>query len=245
MSQSSSTGSESTVVAPPPQPKTCGLAIAGLVCGIAGLCTLGLGGIPGLILGIKALSKIGRSGGQLAGRGTAIAAVIISAMSLLLLLMLPLLIAILIPAVFGALDLANSAACANNMSQLAKSAQAYAVGHRGAFPVDTWPDVFKSAFDLPEEVLADPAAPLQGRAYAMNALLRDVRMAEVRHVGGTVLFFECAPGTPPSGGPKDLPPKPRHASVVNIAFVDGHVAAFKSEQLGGLIWDPREERPSP
>ena len=64
--------------------KTAGLAIASLVAGILGLCTAGLGGIAGLILGIIALKKIGRSGGALRGRGLAIAGLIVSVCTLLL-----------------------------------------------------------------------------------------------------------------------------------------------------------------
>jgi hypothetical protein len=64
--------------------KTAGLAIASLVAGILGLCTAGLGGIAGLVLGIVALRKIGRSGGALRGRGLAIAGLIVSVCTLFL-----------------------------------------------------------------------------------------------------------------------------------------------------------------
>jgi hypothetical protein len=64
--------------------KTSDLAIASLVAGILGLCTAGLGGIAGLVLGIVALRKIGRSGGALRGRGLAIAGLIVSVCTVLL-----------------------------------------------------------------------------------------------------------------------------------------------------------------
>ncbi|MCX5671055.1 MAG: SUMF1/EgtB/PvdO family nonheme iron enzyme [Planctomycetota bacterium] len=63
--------------------KTSGLAIASLVAGILGLCTAGLGGIAGLVLGIIALRKIRRSGGALRGRGLAIAGLIVSVCTVL------------------------------------------------------------------------------------------------------------------------------------------------------------------
>jgi prepilin-type N-terminal cleavage/methylation domain-containing protein/prepilin-type processing-associated H-X9-DG protein len=47
------------------------------------------------------------------------------------------LIAILIPAVFGALEQANRAACANNLSQFGKAGRTYATAHR-----QRWPKVF-------------------------------------------------------------------------------------------------------
>ena len=67
-----------------PQAKTSGLAIAALVCGIAGLCTAGLGGIAGIILGIVAMVKVKRSAGQLKGKGLAIGGIIAGILSILL-----------------------------------------------------------------------------------------------------------------------------------------------------------------
>jgi type II secretion system protein G len=49
-----------------------------------GLCTAGLASIVGLILGITALKRIGRSGGALRGRALAIAGLIVSICTLLL-----------------------------------------------------------------------------------------------------------------------------------------------------------------
>jgi formylglycine-generating enzyme required for sulfatase activity len=68
--------------------KTSGLAVASLVAGILGLCTAGLGGIAGLILGIVALKKIGHSGGALRGRGLAIAGLIVSVCTVLVWMLL-------------------------------------------------------------------------------------------------------------------------------------------------------------
>ena len=65
------------------QAKTSGMAIASLVLGILGL-VCGLPAIPGLILGIVALSQVSQSRGQLAGKGLAIAGICVSAAVLLL-----------------------------------------------------------------------------------------------------------------------------------------------------------------
>jgi prepilin-type N-terminal cleavage/methylation domain-containing protein/prepilin-type processing-associated H-X9-DG protein len=46
------------------------------------------------------------------------------------------LIAVLIPAVFGALEQANRASCANNLSQIGKAGRTYATSHK-----QKWPDV--------------------------------------------------------------------------------------------------------
>jgi hypothetical protein len=75
----------------PPQaapPHRSGLAVASLVCGIAGLCTGGLAGIAGIVLGIIALRRIKASRGALSGRGVAIAGIIVGVIGLVLGLLL-------------------------------------------------------------------------------------------------------------------------------------------------------------
>jgi hypothetical protein len=69
---------------PPKGPRTSPLALASLLVGIAGLFTCGLGGLVGLILGIVARVRIARSEGRLTGAGTALAGIIVSAVTLLL-----------------------------------------------------------------------------------------------------------------------------------------------------------------
>ena len=68
----------------PGKAKTSRLAVASLAAGILGLGTAGLTSIAGLILGVKALKRIGRSGGALRSRALAIAGLIVSAGTLLL-----------------------------------------------------------------------------------------------------------------------------------------------------------------
>ena len=222
--------------APAPAPKTSGLAIASLVLGIAGPCTVGLGSIIGLILGIVGLVKIGKSAGAKGGQGLAIAGIVVSAASLVV---LPLLVAILLPAVFGALDQANSASSANNVSQLCKAAQTYAASHRQQLPpADSWPQVFQEQAGLSADVMTDPSDDKSGRAYAMNAGLDGKGVAQDRR---TVLFFECRPGAPPAGGPDLLPDKPRHARRYVIGFLDGHVESVAPEEVRRLLWQPKRE----
>lgn len=78
------TGPSPGAAGAPGKARTSGLAIASLVAGMLGLCTAGLASIVGLILGITALKKIGRSGGTLRGRALAIAGLIVSVCTLLL-----------------------------------------------------------------------------------------------------------------------------------------------------------------
>ena len=64
------------------------------------------------------------------------------------------LIAILMPAVFGALELANRAACSNNLSQIGKGGQAYAAAHKQKWPKVTadksaqWDQIGKTRQDF-------------------------------------------------------------------------------------------------
>ena len=78
--------------APAPAPKTSGHAIAGLLVGLGGLCTCGVGGIAGLVLSLVALKKIDASRGTLGGRGLAIAGIIASAVCILIGLVIGLII---------------------------------------------------------------------------------------------------------------------------------------------------------
>jgi prepilin-type processing-associated H-X9-DG protein len=229
----------------PAKPKTSGLAIASLILGIVGPCTVGLASIVGLILGIVGLNKIKRSAGQLGGRKAAIAGIIVSGVGAVLVVPMLILIAILMPAVFGALDAAHAAASRSNVIQLCKASFTYASAHNDQFPpADSWPDALRN-LGISDHTLLDPAAPEGGRAYAINAGVAGKAMP--RSVGNsrTVLFFECAPGAPPAGGPANLPPTPRHARRYVIGFCDGHVETVPKEDLGRLIWEPQGERPSP
>lgn len=63
-------------------PRTSGMAIAALVCGLAGLCTCGLSALVGILLGIIATVQIREKPQELKGRGLAISSIIVSAVIL-------------------------------------------------------------------------------------------------------------------------------------------------------------------
>jgi hypothetical protein len=69
--------------------RTSGMAITSMILGISGFSMFGVFGITwiiGLVFGILALNKIGKSGGAVKGKGFAIAGIITSAVGLALLL---------------------------------------------------------------------------------------------------------------------------------------------------------------
>lgn len=66
----------------PATKKTSSMAITALVCGILGAFTCGLTSILGVILGVVAMIKIGKSQGSLGGQGLAIAGIAVGGLTL-------------------------------------------------------------------------------------------------------------------------------------------------------------------
>lgn len=101
-------------------PKTSGLAIWSLVLGILSLmCFTIFAGIPGVICGHKALSRIKKSGGALTGQGLAIGGLVTGYLGIAFaIFLIPLLAAIAIPNFVKARSTAQMNACINNLRQL-------------------------------------------------------------------------------------------------------------------------------
>jgi len=101
-------------------PKTEKLAIWSLVLGILGLmCFTIFTGIPGVICGHKALSKIKRSSGALEGQGLAVAGLITGYLGIAwAIVFIPLLAAIAIPNFVKARDVAMTNQCINNLRMI-------------------------------------------------------------------------------------------------------------------------------
>src|SRR5437016_4388845 len=100
----------------PVQPKNSGLAIASLVLGILSLtCFYLFSGIPAVICGHMAHSRIRRSGGALEGGGLALAGLITGYIGIALsIVIIPLMAAIAIPNFVKARTTAQMNGCINN-----------------------------------------------------------------------------------------------------------------------------------
>jgi len=115
-----------------PQPKTSALAIWSLVLGVLSLvCFSILSGIPGVICGHKALSRIKQSGGTLTGQGLAIAGLVTGYLGILwAVIMIPMMAAIAIPNFVRAREVAMTNACINNLRMIEAAKNEWALEHK-------------------------------------------------------------------------------------------------------------------
>jgi prepilin-type processing-associated H-X9-DG protein len=116
-----------------PKRETPGIAIASLVCGILSWVCVGLlAAIPAVITGHMALGRIKRSAGALAGRGLAIAGLILGYTSIVAMIAaIVLFFALVVPLIK---EESSKAVCLANLQMIGKACQAYAAEHNGAFP---------------------------------------------------------------------------------------------------------------
>jgi hypothetical protein len=117
--------------------KTCALAVWSLVLGILSLVCLGVfSGIPAVICGHLAESRIRKSGGALGGGGLAIGGLVTGYIGTVLttFAILGLLAGLLLPAVATARDRSRRAACMSNLSQIGKCCFMYAMDHDERYP---------------------------------------------------------------------------------------------------------------
>jgi len=111
-------------------PRTSGKAIASLVLGICSFVTCVLTAIPAIILGILGLTDINDPKKNVRGQGMAIAGIVLGGINLL---SIPVLIALLLPAVQAAREAARRAQCTNNLKRIALAMYNYDSEH-GNFP---------------------------------------------------------------------------------------------------------------
>ena len=158
--------SETTPISSNPIPRTSALAIWSLVLGILSfLCFSIFAAVPGVICGHKALSRIKRSSGTLAGEGLAIAGLVTGYIGILLaIVVIPIMMAIAIPNFIKARETAQTMACINNLRRIDAAKHQWALENK------------KQPSDIPTQ--SDLAPYLKGRqlncpaggVYQINAV---------------------------------------------------------------------------
>lgn len=183
---------------PPPAQPGNGLAIASMVLGIASF-VFGVTAIAGLILGIISLAR------KSAGRGFAIAGVACSAVCLLA--YVALMVAILVPGLGHAKELAKQAKCSMQLNAIGKAVIMYQSDNNEQFPPDLNTLVRAGQ---PSELLRCPSATEKGRAcdYLYAPPPADAPLS-------TVIACELA------GNHKD--------GSRNVLHADGRVESMRSE----------------
>lgn len=227
-----------SVAEPLPSAKTSGLAIASLVLGICGIFTCGLTAIVGLILGIVGLCAIKKRAEQLKGQALAIAGIVVSAITIVILPFIALMMALLMPVLAGARHQAKTAVSLNQAKQICIAMIMYCEENDGRFPPAlNWPAAL-APYIGDGKILESPFAPHTGLAWAMNTHLCDQKIRDIKQPQRVVLIFEVEPGSPPAGGQELLPHRPRGRGGYVIGFMDGHAEIVSPDKVQQLIWIP-------
>lgn len=154
----------SHIPAAPVHSKTSGLAIASLVCVFVFPF-----GIPSIICGHIARSRIKKSQGGLTGAGLALAGLILGYLSLLI--AVPIMISILFFASKAYVKAANRTACISNIQMVQKAVRA----HQELESLEVGSPISKESIVGPDEILdVMPTCPVDGGSYIWSSQIPDI-----------------------------------------------------------------------
>ncbi len=211
-----------------------GLALTSLLLGSLGICTAGVTGLIGFVMGLTAVIRIPRSEGRVGGYGVAVAGLSVSALSMIAGPLLTLLVAsVAVPSLAAARQAAHNAKSMMVLRELAAVTRTYVYeDSRPLPPGDELVDVLGGYSAGIAALIAPDGEPI----YAMNRNVGGRRIQDIATPSRTVLFFEVEPGSPPQGGPELLPARPAFIEGYAIVFVDGHTENVRRERVAGLVW---------
>ncbi|MCX5634013.1 MAG: DUF4190 domain-containing protein [Phycisphaerae bacterium] len=226
---------------PPDMPqadvRTSALAIWSFVLALMGLFTFMITALPALICGIVSLVKISKSNGRLKGTGFAVAGITVPVVFSFFIL--PMMLAILMPALGKTRQLAQRIICSTNLSGLGKAIVFYTNDHNDAYPsTDGWCDVLiKDCNVAPRQFCCPSSDTKKGQSsYAININVAGKKASEIPP--DTVLLFETSPGVNPAGGPEILNADNHRGNGCNVLFAGGQVKFIKYEEFDKLRWNP-------
>jgi type II secretory pathway pseudopilin PulG len=213
--------------------KTSGMAITSLVVSLLGVLTCGFTGPIGVILGIVSLSKINKSRGTLGGNGLAIAGIAVG--GVMSLIMIPLMAAMLLPALAKAKERANQIKCMNHARQINLALQVYASENGGVYPPsESWCDALTNK--VPRETFQCPSDPTLECAFAFNSKLGGRTNAEA--FPSMVVVFSSDQGWNASGGSVLLSPHRHSSGQATVSLADGSSMSVRMEDTASLKWEP-------
>lgn len=223
-----------------PDARTSKLAIASLVLVILSFFTFFITAIPAFILGLVGLFKIERSGGQLKGKGLAIAGIAVPGASLLFMVPIMIMMAILMPALVRVRTTAHRMVCSTNMCGLGKAMCIYANDYNDKYPTTSkWCDLLIEHTEVTESIFRCKGAREGPCNYAMNETIEKLGIEAPPDM---VLLFESYPGWNQSGGPEILSTENHSGEGCNILFNDGCVRFVKPEEIPNLKWTAKQNR---
>lgn len=247
--------------AQPVAPRTSGLAIASFVMGLVCLTCIfwPMLALPAIICGIIALVKISGSKGTLKGTGFAITGIVIPSVMIVL---VPLLLAILMPALGRVKTIAQRTICSTNLQGLGNAMIVYANDYDGQLPpADQWCDLLISETDVyPGSLICPDSDAVEGESsYAININAAGKKLDELpadmvllfetelgKEEGPRTEIIEARANSPvypkrwnQAGGPEIMStPHSMHTDETgcNIVFIDGHVEFVSGDALQNLLW---------
>lgn len=216
---------------PMPKRETPGIAIASLVCGILSWVCVGLlAAIPAVITGHMALGRIKRSAGALAGRGLAIAGLILGYTSIVAMIAaIVLFFALVVPLIK---EESSKTACLANLHMIGMACQMYAADHDGAFP-ERLSQLYEAGLVSGLDVFVCPST---GAKIGSPQEIDSKTSYEYRGAG----LNASTAAEPLSQAILACDKDGNHRRGKNILYADGHV---ESEGMGGgsgshgMDWD--------
>ncbi len=196
-----------------------GMAVGSLICGLGGFVSCGLAGLVGIILGIVALVRAGNQPQRYGGKGMAIGGICAGGMSLI---MLPMLLAILLPSLSRARELSKRLVCGANMKGTGTAMMIYANGYAGQVP--TFEILIEHGEMVAEQLNCPSSDAAIGDLHACYELIPNASILRSR--SDVVWMYE--------------PPDNHGGEGSNILFTDGHVEFIRGEdEVEALIAETR------